>query len=213
MAFQPKDLPLTLGMKITTSILGQKYDVFVRGWFIGRYIITESPLVNGEPPRLAPNTGCEVHFIKEGDYFTFKTSVMCVYPQIVTLMIIEFPRTVETYSLRKNKRMRVNYPVEFTYSEAKKAFTEYGILRDLSLTGALITHKKVLLKDTKLILKANLSSGLLSSQEALVQNVRHNPKSETETYVTGIKFLVVNETNKSILQKYMEDQLAAAQKA
>lgn len=213
MAFQPKDLPLSLGMKITTSIRGQKYDVFVRGWYVGRYIITEAPLVNGEPPRLAPNTGCEVHFIKEGDYFTFKTFVMFIYPQVVTLMIIEFPKIVETYSLRKSKRLKANFPVEFSYTEAKKNFTEYGILRDLSLTGALITHKKVLLKDTKLTLKTNLPSGSLHNQEAVVQNVRHNPKSETETYVTGLKFAVVTEENKAILQKYLEEQALAMQKA
>jgi hypothetical protein len=53
----------------------------------------------------------------------------------------------------------------------------------------------------------------LENQEAVVQNVRHNPKSETETYVTGVKFAVVTEENKAILQKYLEEQVLAMQKA
>ena len=208
MAIQPKDIPLTLGHKVTASILGQKYDLPIRGWNLGQYIITEAPLVNGEPPRLAPHTGCDVHFIKEGEYYTFKSSVMFVYPHVVTLMILEFPKAVESFNLRKQKRVRISCPVEISYSVANKVFTDYGIIRDVSLTGALVTHKKVLQKDNKIALKANLGTGELNAQEAIVQNVRHNPKSETETYVTGVKFPVVTDINKAVLQSFIDSLLA-----
>ncbi|OGW23467.1 MAG: hypothetical protein A3K09_01050 [Nitrospinae bacterium RIFCSPLOWO2_12_FULL_47_7] len=210
MATLPKDVPLTLGHKVTVSIRGQKYDVALRGWCVGQYIITEAPLVNGDPIRLAPNTGCEVHFIKEGEFFTFKSSVMFIYPHVVTLMIIEFPKAVDSHNLRKHKRVRMSCPTELSYTVTNKPFTDYGIIRDLSLTGALITHKKVLQKDNKIVVKANLSSGELS-QDAVVQNVRHNPKNEAEPYVTGVKFPVVKEETKIILQKFIETRAGNGQ--
>lgn len=212
MAIQPKDMPLTMGHKITTSIRGQKYEVAMRGWCVGQYIITEAPIVNGDPIRLAPNTGCEVHFIKEGEYFTFKSSVMFIYPHVVTLMILEFPKAVDSYNLRKHKRLRISCPAELSYTVANKAFTDYGIIRDVSLTGALITHKKVLQKDNKILVKAKMGDGTLTNQEAVVQNVRHNPKSETDPYVTGVRFPAVTEENKRILQSFIESLSANGQK-
>ena len=211
MAILPKNIPLTLGHKLTVSILAQKFEVPIRGWYTSKYIITEAPLVNGDPIRLAPNTGCEVHFIKEGEYFTFKTHVMCISVNVVALMIIDFPRTVDSYSLRKNKRLKISSPVELSYTVANKAFNDYGIIRDLSLTGALITHKKELQKGNKVVLNSKLSSGDLSGQEAVVKNIRHNPKSETEAYVTGVNFPKVTDENKAIIQGFLEGVMGIEQ--
>lgn len=207
MATSSKDLPLTLGQKVTTTIRGQKYDVAIRGWNVNQYIITDGPLLNGEPLRLAPHTGCEVHFIREGEYVTFKTGVMLVYPHVVTLMLLEYPRTFERHNLRKTERLKANYPMSYSVTVANKVFTETGVIRDLSYTGALLTHKKPLQKENKIALQMSLDSGMIEGLEALVQNVRHNPKSEKETYVTGVKFLNTSEQNRALLQKFIENRI------
>ncbi len=204
MSVNPKDLTLAVGQKITASIRGQRFDVSLRGWCIGQYILIDTPQLNSEPIRLAADTGCDIHFIKEGEFFTFKSSVISVITGFIPLLIVGYPRSIESHLLRKDKRLKVSCPAEFSTLVANKSVVEPCLIRDLSLTGALITHKKVLQKDTKIILRTSLETGALSDQDAVVQNVRFNPKSENETYVTGLKFPALGDANKGILQKFID---------
>lgn len=204
MSVNPKDLILVVGQKITASIRGQRFDVCLRGWCLGQYILIDTPQLNSEPIRLAADTGCDIHFIKEGEFFTFKSTVISVIAGFIPLLIVGYPRTVESHLLRKDKRLKVSCPAEFSTLLANKTVVEPCLIRDLSLTGALITHKKVLQKDTRIILRTSLETGALSDQDAVVQNVRFNSKSENEPYVTGIKFPALGETNKCTLQKFID---------
>ncbi|MBI4382903.1 MAG: PilZ domain-containing protein [Nitrospinae bacterium] len=201
-----------MGQKVTTTIRGQRYDIHIRGWCVNQYIITDGPLVNGEPIRLAPHTGCDVHFIREGEFVTFKTNVMFVSPHVVTLMILEYPRSFDKTNLRKTERLKASFPMSYTLTVANQVFTETGIIRDLSYTGALITHKKPLQKDNKILLSASLDSGMIENIDTVVQNVRHNPKSEKEPYVTGVKFANLAEPNRAVLQKFIENRIELRQK-
>lgn len=208
MAIDSKNAPLVVGQKLTASILGKKFDVILRGWYIGQYIIADLPLVNNEPLRLVAGTGCDIGFIKEGEFFTFSGMVSHAFP-MVPIMCVQLPKTMDTHNLRHDKRMKVSFPANFSYFLVDKTVIDPCMIRDLSLTGALITHKKILQKGSKIVLNIPFETGALNNQDAVIQNIRHNPKSENETYVSGVKFPSVNSENKEVLKRYVAAQQAA----
>ncbi len=208
MPIDTKNVPLSVGQKITTSILGKKFDVILRGWYVGQYIIADLPLVNNEPLRLVAGTGCDISFIKEGEFFTFAGMVTHSFP-MVPIMFVQLPKTADTHNLRRDKRMKVSFPAKFSYFSVDKTVTDPCTIRDLSLTGALITHQKILQKGSKIVLNIPFDIEALNNQEAVIQNIRHNPKSENEAYVSGVKFPAVNNENKEVLKRYVAAQQAA----
>ena len=65
------------------------------------------------------------------------------------LLIIEYPRTFVLHNLRKFERLKTNVPVTFFSEEGDRKFKDFGIIRDISSGGALISHaKKVAKKKT-----------------------------------------------------------------
>ena len=66
MAIKSSEIPFVMGQKVTATIRGENFSVSVRGWLKGQYVITDLPKVGGESYRVAPQTGVQIHFIKDG---------------------------------------------------------------------------------------------------------------------------------------------------
>ena len=177
MAIQASEIPFVMGQKVTATIRGEVFTVCIRGWKNGQYVITDLPKVGGEAYRVAPQTGIQIHFIKDGLFVNFKSSVSSALAQAISLMVVEYPRSFDLHNLRKYERFRTNVPVD------------RGIIRDISSGGALISHAKQVSKQKTLYISAELpNGGIIKLQPAAAQNLRKNPKSESTPYVTGVKW-------------------------
>jgi len=200
MAIKSSEIPFVMGQKVTANIRGENFPVCVRGWLKGQYVITDLPQVGGESYRVAPQTGVQIHFIKDGLFVNFKSSASIALAQPNALLIIEYPRAFDLHNLRKFERFKTNVPVTFFSEEGDKKFEDSGFLRDISSGGALISHTKEVAKQKLLSLSLELpTGGNIKLQKAGVQNLRKNPKSEFSPYVTGVKWKdILPETEEAI---------------
>ena len=189
MAFKSSEIPFVMGQKVTANIRGENFSVCVRGWLKGQYVITDLPHVGGESYRVAPQTGVQIHFIKDGLFVNFQSSTSLALAQPKALLIIEYPRTFDQHNLQKFERFKTNVPVTFFSEEDDRKFEDFGIIRDISSGGALISHAKELTKQKLIHISVELpTGGSLKMQKAGVQNLRKNLKSEVSPYVTGVKW-------------------------
>ena len=101
MAFKKAEIPLSLGQRVTLKVRNEVFNVQVRGWCTGQYIILDLPKIGADYFRVAPQTGLQIHYTKEGVFVNFKSTSILTFVQAISLLIIEYPRNVDTHNLRK----------------------------------------------------------------------------------------------------------------
>ncbi|MFT4578206.1 MAG: c-di-GMP-binding flagellar brake protein YcgR [Nitrospinales bacterium] len=209
MAYKKQELPLVMGQKVTITVRGEVFNVLVRGWRKGQYIILDLPRVGVEDFRIAPQTGIQVHFTKEGLFVNFKSTSVLSFVQAIALLVIEYPRTFDSHNLRKNERFKANFPIRYHYEADGQKFEDSGIVRDISASGILFTHTKQVVKDNKLYLNFEIPNcGSIQNQMADIRNIRKNPKSETSPFVTGIKWRDISPETEASIAKLVQSRLA-----
>jgi c-di-GMP-binding flagellar brake protein YcgR len=209
MAFNINELPLVKDQKVTITVRGEVFNVCVRGWRKGHYIILDLPKVGVEDFRIAPQTGVQLHFTKEGIFVNFKTTTILSFIQAVTLLIIEYPRKFDSHNLRKHERFKTNLPVKYHYEIDGQKIEDSGIARDISAEGILITHTQQLKKENKLYLNLEISHcGNIQNQKAEIRNIRKNRKSETSPFVTGIKWCDMSPEAEASITKLVQSRSA-----
>jgi c-di-GMP-binding flagellar brake protein YcgR len=209
MAYKKQELPLVMGQKVTITVRGEVFHVLVRGWRKGQYIILDLPRVGVEDFRVAPQTGIQVHYTKEGLFVNFKTTSILSFVQAITLLIIEYPRSFDSHNLRKHERFKGNFPARYYYEADGQKIEDSGIVRDISASGILFTHTKQIMKENKLFLNFEIPNcGSIQSQMADIRNIRKNPKSETSPFVTGIKWRDISPETEASIAKLIQSRLA-----
>jgi c-di-GMP-binding flagellar brake protein YcgR len=209
MAFKMYELPLVKDQKVTITVRGEVFNVIVRGWYKGQYIILDLPRVGVEDFRIAPQTGIQLHFTREGLFVNFKTTTILSFVQAVTLLVIEYPRKFDSHNLRKHERFKTNLPIKYHYELDGQKIEDSGIARDISVEGILFTHTQQLPKESKLYFDFEISCcGNIQNQMAEVRNIRKNPKSETAPFVTGIKWCDISKETEASIQKLLQSRLA-----
>lgn len=203
MAWTAKDLLLTVGQKFTADIVGEKFDVCARGWHDGKYIIVDIPMYKNEPLTLASLTGCKILFVKDGTYVRFQSKIIRVFYQSPAFMVISFPDMIDKTNLRKSERVQVQVPIIFKVNGVRPTD---GLVRDLTLDGALITSALRLVKGDKVTISATLKVGALNNLEATVQNVREFTKNKVKFHAAGLKFIALSENDKKVLQSILDHQ-------
>ncbi len=196
-------LHLSLGKKARATVRGEIYQVALRGWVEDEYLIVDYPHFQGDIVKIAPLTGCSLSFTSDGTYFDFKTLVLYAVSHPVRLMVLEYPKSFTSYNLRKNNRHKANFPFTFSVGEEGSEATFNGTIRDLSLSGVLITHSHRLTKGDEVRISVNLSFGELYKVKALVRNVRKNLGSQNEPFVTGLEFASLSPGDDKILREFM----------
>ena len=209
MAIQTNEIPFVMGQKATATIRGEVFTVCIRGWKHGQYVITDLPKVGGESYRVAPQTGVQIHFIKDGLFVNFKSSACYALAQAISLLVIEYPRKVDMHNLRKFERFKSNIPVSFFYEEGDNKYEDRGIIRDISSGGALISHAKPLSKQNIICLTAQFPEGNMNLQYAVVENLRKNPKSELSPFVTGVKWKELSQESEVSLKQLISQRSKA----
>ncbi len=209
MAIQSSEIPFVIGQKVTATIRGEVFSVCIRGWKHRQYVITDLPLVGGENYRVAPQTGVQIHFIKDGLFVNFKSATSFALAQTISLLVIEYPRHFDLHNLRKFERFKINAPVMFFSEDGDKKFEDYGVIRDISSGGALISHAKPVTKSRLLNISAELpTGGSINLQKAEVQNLRKNPKSESSPFVTGVKCKDLLAESKEAISQFITQNTA-----
>ncbi|MBC8282680.1 MAG: PilZ domain-containing protein [Nitrospinae bacterium] len=209
MVYKKEELPLVMGQKVTIKVRGEIFNVLVRGWCKGQYIILDLPRVGVEDFRIAPQTGVQIHFTKEGLFVNFKSTSILSFVQAITLLIIEYPRTFDTHNLRKHERFKANFSIRYFYEDDGQKYEDSGIVRDISSSGILFTHSRQVAKENKLSLSFEVPKcGNIQNQMADVRNIRKNPKSETSPFVTGIKWRNISPETEAIVNKFVQMRLA-----
>ena len=206
-------LHLALGKKIRATLRSEKYQVALRGWVEDEYLIVDYPQLQGNIVKIAPLTGCSLSFTSDGTYFDFKTLVLYAVAHPVRLMVLEYPKSFTTYKLRKNNRHKANFPFSFSVESGASEKVLTGTIRDLSLSGALVTHSQRLTKGDDISLTVNLNFGELSNVKAQVRNVRKNPGSKTQPFVTGLEFSKLSPAQDKILREFMGTRLGERRRA
>ncbi|MEK9627643.1 MAG: PilZ domain-containing protein [Nitrospinota bacterium] len=205
MAFNKQELPLVMGQKVTVTVRGEVFQVAIRGWRKGQYIILDVPKVGVEDFKIAPQTGVQIHFTKEGLFVNFKSTSILSFVQAITLLIIEYPRTFDTHNLRKHERFKANFPLNYSYVMGGQKFEGTGIVRDISQGGILFTHSQQVTKENQLTLNFEVPKcGNIQNQAADIKNMRKNPRSETSHFVTGIKWRDIPPESAEVINKFIQ---------
>ena len=189
MAFKKAEIPLSLGQRVTLKVRNEVFNVQVRGWCTGQYIILDLPKIGADYFRVAPQTGLQIHFTKEGVFVNFKSTSILTFVQAISFLIIEYPRDVDTHNLRKYARFKANLPVSYFSENDEQKKEDAGIIRDISSGGILFTHTRQIGKEDLLKITFEVpKGGKIQGQLAEVRNIRKNPRSETSPIVTGAKW-------------------------
>ena len=205
MAIHKKELPLAMGQKVTIKVRGEVFTVMVRGWRKGQYIVLDLPRVGVEDFRIAPQTGIQGHYTKEGVFVNFKSTSILSFVQAVTLLVIEYPRNFDAHNLRKHERFKAYFPVRYSYNLGEQKLEGSGIVRDISSGGLLFTHSKQLEKDILLNLEFEVPKcGAIRIQSVEIRNLRQNPKSEASKFVTGVKWVGLSGEAEAAISRFFE---------
>ena len=209
MTFNINELPLVKDQKVTITVRGEVFNVFVRGWRKGQYIVLDLPRVGVEDFKIAPQTGINLHFTKEGIFVNFETTTIHSLVQAITLLVIEYPRKFDSHNLRKHERFKANFPVKYHYELDGQKIENSGIVRDISAGGILFTHTQQLAKEYILCLNyENSHFGNIQNQMVEIRNIRKNPKSETSPFVTGLKWCDISPETEASIAKLVHSRSA-----
>jgi c-di-GMP-binding flagellar brake protein YcgR len=209
MSFNINELPLVRDQKVTITVRGEVFNVFVRGWRKGQYIILDLPKVGVEDFKIAPQTGIKLHFTKEGIFVNFETISIHSLVQAITLLVIEYPRKFDSHNLRKHERFKANFAVNYHYELDGQTIKDSGIVRDISSGGILFTHTQQLKKENRLYLNCENSPwGNIQNQMVEIRNIRKNSKSQTSPFVTGIKWCDISPETEASIAKLVQSRAA-----
>jgi len=205
MAFKKEEIPLSLGQRVTLKVRNEVFNVQVRGWCTGQYIILDLPKVGADYFRVAPQTGLQIHYTKEGLFVNFKSTSILTFVQAISLLIIEYPRNVDTHNLRKFARFKANLAVSYFSENDEQKKEDAGIIRDISSGGILFTHTRQIGKEDLLKITFEVpNGGKIQEQLAEVRNMRKNPKSETSPFVTGIKWRNLQSEVELVIKNFVQ---------
>jgi hypothetical protein len=134
-------LEIEVGGKLMMELTGipDKLHSFFVGYVKKRVVITMVPLVpDVNRPTLLENlykgNSVTVRFIRQGTVLGFSTTVAHVAFTPIPLLFLEYPNTIESYNLRKDKRVVCLFPITVVLNGRDQS----GALSDISKSGGSI---------------------------------------------------------------------------
>ncbi|MDY6851499.1 MAG: flagellar brake protein, partial [Thermodesulfobacteriota bacterium] len=203
-------LSLEIGDKIMARFEGQEAETKAKfiGMETGAYIVIRLPRITGLRKNLAEGNAVSLRYISSGMVYGFEAAVLGFFQEKnLNLVIISYPRAIETIDMRKEKRVDC-------YTNAKLTIAEEGFpgsLIDLSPSGcrfvfALSTEKTR--PDFAIGQEATLSFRLpdLEGPQVFpcrIENIRH----DGQTLSLGLIFDLKSETTFSfdVFRRFIEE--------
>ncbi|WP_027721039.1 PilZ domain-containing protein [Maridesulfovibrio zosterae] len=135
----------TPGLRVAVELAGlnDKAPSIVIGGDPGKYVIVKDPMVHPTDRALwseylYSGNDATVRFIYEGIASGFETSIIKLINSPDKLLFLKYPKRIETYNLRRHKRINCFLEAELELSGKKTI----AVIEDLSSSGCCITYIK-----------------------------------------------------------------------
>ncbi len=195
-----------IGLDMKIEIYGRSYNTHLRGIKNNEYLIVDTPIKDGSYLNLHKDEQCIVRYIYEGEVFGFATYVIKNFIEPIRILVLEYPQSIESKSLRNSKRVEAFIPLKIAYNAGSEVREEKGFILDISKDGCKIYFKGSI--NFELDQDIKLSFTLISSER--IQNLqcqikyikkeREENSNDLICYL-GVKF---NDSNESNLTKVMD---------
>jgi c-di-GMP-binding flagellar brake protein YcgR len=135
---QSSGLDIPVGAKLSLEVLGidEKLSSALVGYTKGKYLVVQLPsLTEGSRDMLFQylysGNPVTVRYLKSGAVFGFRCEIIKYLCSPFSLLFMTYPLRVESFNLRRHKRIPCLLPVSAMIKEA----TYSGLMTDLSLSG------------------------------------------------------------------------------
>jgi c-di-GMP-binding flagellar brake protein YcgR len=190
---------LTVGLRVRLMAMEttkSKWSTTLVGAKFGRYLIFETPRVNGIPVVFDEGSRWSVNFIARGHVYLFDGEVLGVINRPTSLLFFSYPNKADISNLRTDKR----YPVRI--QATIKAMTNDSdvlarvLVLDLSSGGCLTVSSTEIPESGPM--KMNLYLEGVEGEDASIEGVLIEKKTSTRsqhgTFFTGFSFPSTNST-------------------
>ena len=97
----------------------------------GKYLIIKTPKITGFTNDIYAGLPIIVRYLFQGTVFGFKSRILGQVLSPITLLLLEFPESVESHNLRTHQRCECYIPVHFSMGNGMMP----GVLVDVSAGG------------------------------------------------------------------------------
>lgn len=203
------NIGVLLNMQLLTGEGKQRYDVHLIGMLPGESLLVSMPRVNGILPKIFPHDEYIVRYFEGKNIIAFKTSVLLVCQIPYYYIHLEYPKNLESVTVRQAERIDISVTTQVTRQDKKLL----GTIKDISSSGAMILlNEEIGAQDDHIELFFDLQLGEIDKSVhmvAIIRNVKvcENPKGQDQQYRYGLEFIDPSEQDVVFLQGYVYEQL------
>ena len=175
-----------------------RYEVVVRGWEEGKFILADMPDKQGAGETFKVGTEWVARYILSGKAFGFKTDVIRVQFHPKPLIFFDYPESIEALTIRKHKRISTFIMGTLSQVADDGTAQESGecVVHDLSRGGCLIETDTNLSVGDTIALTFVLPDG--QPLKNVLGEVRNSRPSGEKRFVGGIMFPEDKEAKRAI---------------
>lgn len=183
---------LAVGARIHLQPAGtpgaDRYDVVVRGWDEGRFVLTDMPDHKNAIETFKVGTGWVARSILGGKAYGFETEVIKTQFAPKPLVFFRYPDSIEALAIRKHKRLNtfVIGSISSVAETGEALDSVECVVRDLSRGGCLVEADIDLSVGDKVLLTFVLPNG--ERVESIPGQVRNTRPSEEKRFTGGVMF-------------------------
>jgi len=202
---------IELGSELLVELVdgGIRFKSTLVGMKSGEYLIVRSPEAQQVRNQIYEGSKIIARCVHSGNIYGFRSKILCnvVHPA-VRLLVLEYPRRVESVNIRKNPRVDCHLPAEIADHEQPVAC----VIADISLGGCKLLVKPSGIDDTfkpgvdrRIALQAPLLS--IEGDERLTGVIR-NIRADGDMIVLGVSFVELSENITGGLSRFIDSMLA-----
>jgi hypothetical protein len=183
---------LAVGARIHLQPAGKptadRYDVAVRGWDEGRFVLIDMPEGKGAREAFKVGTEWVARSILLGKAYGFKTEVTKTQFDPKPLVFLRYPDSIEALAIRKHRRVSTFAigSVSSVAADGEVGSSVECVVRDLSRGGCLVEADVDLSVGDKVALTFVLPNG--ARVENIPAEVRNIRPSEEKRFTGGVMF-------------------------
>jgi c-di-GMP-binding flagellar brake protein YcgR len=181
-----------------------RYQSSLVGFKMGKYVIIDNPLVNGEPVLNAGDTGI-VRYLDDGTVYGFESVILSIITFPSCLAFMKFPASIEEKALRKSIRVNTMIAVKVYLAKENiipidKPRSREGIIVNLSDTGCLLSFSEDLVSGNEMKLEMDLPNvGQMVIPKCVVRRVDKNKNGN----MYGLEFMSLELSKKDTLTDFV----------
>ena len=214
-----KRIDVELGSELLVELIdeGIKFKSILVGMKLDEYLILRSPDSQHVRSQIYEGAGVVARCVHSGTVYGFRSKILCslVHPA-ARLLLLEYPRKVETLDIRKNPRVDCLLPAEID----NEGITFTCAVADISIGGCKLIMKS---SESRKTFKAQIGHHLTiriqlpgKDQKEALPGIIRNVRADGSVTTVGLSFIdlglnvagALNEFIESALNIYSPDALA-----